>query len=223
MEDFFKKITKNKASEEYGIKTYIRLIFNAHYFFLKSALSEYFKKTDERKFSNYIETYIKNAKKTRPFPITMVNDFASFIKDNTLEKRKFANELINFELAQINIFELPYDVKKNSFSWKKRYKIGINTKLIKQNYESHINPIKKRKNYIIVYKDTNYNSSYIEITKFLYDLISFKNNKNILQNLKRLCHSHQIDFKASKKALSDVLELYTQNGILETSSSYKYF
>lgn len=221
MEDFFNKITKNKDSDEFGIQTYVALVFNAHYHFIKTTFALYFKETKEEDFSLYVEKYIKSNRTTKPFPNAMIVDFMYFVKEANLERRKFANDLLRLECKSMKIFDLPYDVSRKAFSWKKKYKIGINTTIIKQDYASHIKPQEFRKNYLLIYKDLDYDSSYIEITAFIYKLIVFRNNKSILQNLKYLCYTNKLDFKETKKALEDILEFYARNGILETSILYK--
>jgi hypothetical protein len=216
-EKFFKDITIGKNSTIKGINTYTRLIFNAQRHFISLGFPSYTKQTKSKNLDFFIKEYIKNSKPIMALPIYMMEDFINFIEINKLELRRFALDVLKFELTQIQIFNLPNEVRKNKFSWNKRYKLGINTKLIKSLYPIHLDDSKtKQQTYLMVYKELDYECYFIVITKFLYELLSMKNNKSILNNLKFMTTKHNIDFKETKKVIQNTLSNYSNQGILVT-------
>jgi len=217
MEDFFHKITYNKQTNNKQIETYISLIFNGYSFFINESFPLYSKEIQKDTLDKYIKQFIKDSTPSRPYPKCLIEDFVNFIKINKLEKRKFALELINFELQNIKIFDLPYEVKSHKFSWHKRYKASINTKLLNNSYESHTNPKNKKPSYLILYKTLSYDTYHIETTKFIFDLIKLKNNDPIIKNVSFLCKRYKIDFKETKNVVEDILKFYCQNGIISLS------
>lgn len=215
--EFFKDITQKKDSKIKGINTYRNLIFNAKRHFISSGFPLYTKQTKSEDLDFFIKEYIANSKPIMPLPMYMMKDFINFIEINKLEIRRFALDILKFELAQINIFNLPNELRVNKFSWNKRYKLGINARLIKSQYSIHLdNPSIKKQTYLLVYKDLDYESYFFEITKFLYELLNMKNNKSILNNLKFMTKKHNIDYKETKNIIHKTLSDYSLKGILAT-------
>lgn len=218
---FFKDITSGENSKEKGVNTYIELIFNAQRHFISSGFSSYAKQTKSKDLDFFIKEYIKKSKPIMALPIYMMKDFINFIEINNLETRKFALDILHFELSQINIFDLPNEIRKNKFLWQKRYKVGINAKLIKSSYPIHLDDASlKQETYLLVYKDiATYEPYFIEISKFLYELLSLKNNKSIENNVKLMSKKHNINYKETKKIIEDTLINYANQGVLATITS----
>ena len=219
-EDFFRDITIKKNSTVKGINTYRNLIFNAQRHFISSSFPLYTNQTKSEDLDLFIKEYIQKSKPLMALPMYMMKDFINFIEINNLETRRFALDILKLELTQINIFNLPNEIRKNKFSWKKRYKLGINAKLIKSQYPIHLDDSSnKKQTYLLVYKELDYECYFFEITKFLYELLNMRNNKSILNNLKFIAKKHKIDYKDTKKIIQDTLINYANKGILATIMS----
>jgi len=216
-EDFFRNITIKENSKVKGINTYRELIFNAQRYFISSGFPLYAMQTKSEDLDFLVKEYIHKSKPLMALPMYMMKDFINFIEINKLETRRFALDVLKFELAQIDIFNLPNEIRKNKFSWKKIYKLGINSKLIKSQYPIHLKEgSQKKQTYLLVYKELDYECYFFEITKFLYDLLSMKNNKSILNNLKFIAKRHNIDYKETKKITENTLSNYADKGVLAT-------
>lgn len=215
---FFKDITSGESSKQKGINTYTRLIFNAQHHFISSGFPSYTKQTKSENLDFFIKEYIKKSKPIMALPVYMMKDFIQFIEINNLEKRRFALDVLKFEISQISIFDLPNEVRKNKFQWCKRYKVGINTKLIKSSYPIHSDDASiKKETYILIYKNIEtYESYFIEISRFLYELLRLKNNKSIMNNVRFIAKKHNVNYEETKKIIEETLRNYAEQGILVT-------
>ena len=218
--EFVYKIIGKTQTQNKQIRLYKTLVFNGHHSFVVDVFPMYATHTKPKTLDNIVECFIKSAHTSKPFVYDTLKNFVQFISTTKLETRAFAKEIINLEYNNLRIFNLPYKVRVSRFDWHKRYKLGINTKLIKNLYQLNTQqpqdkPIRQT-SYLLLYKDTNYDCRYITITKFLYQLLSLKNNQSILHNVTLMATKHKLNATQTKELLLPILQEYTQQGILST-------
>ncbi len=180
--DFIKSIMNDDISDE-RLKIYKLLVYNN----IEDTLTKAFpitKKFLENHWENIVETFIKEHPLNTPYLWELPADFIAFVKAENLPDKyniPFLLELLEYEWIEIEIFNKDLPENQSEFSWDKRFFLSSTAILKSFQYPVHRlgsitekDLIKHKGNYhlVIYLSPEDYEVSYIEITDFLYDLLS---------------------------------------------------
>lgn len=222
--DFIESILSDKQLDK-RLMIYKDLTFNN----IEDTLSKAFPITKtliEESWENITYKFIKNYPIKTPYLWEVPKDFLEFFKkENFQEKRKlpFLDELLEYEWLEIDIFntDIPQDVSE--FSWSKRFFLSSSCVIKTFSYPVHrigsLSPediIKQKSNYFLIiynnYEDMEV--SYIQLTEFLFDIVSNISKDTTLEVVKQTCQKYSIPFEEIAEKIEKFLNLLCQERII---------
>ncbi len=212
---FFNILVKQeKGYENTNIEVYQKLVFTRYEEVIKNSFPLLIENINQKILSELINKFMKSTPYS-PFIWKIPKDFKKFVKKiKAFENRKYLYELMYYDWIEIELFMKEYKTyKKDSFSYKNRYKLSKSARFKAFKYDIINKKIQeKRDNFLVIYYDFKDDDViYREINQLIFELFKRLDNKQTIGKiLKQLCKENDIDYKEAKKILTPALkELYT--------------
>jgi len=209
--DFFNKSIKNRKTDNSQELLYQELIFYRFNEILSNAYPV--SKTLIKNWNKKVEKFIKSRPKT-PLIWKMPSEFKSFL-NKKYRLKKSIKELLWIEWIEIELMMNKEKSKNSNFSFNNKYRLSKKAKIKKLNYPIHKQEFQKKLTYLLIYEDSStFETKWVELSYFLYQLLKSLNKKSLNEILNSKCLEFNIDTKETKELLKDTLKSLCNESIL---------
>ncbi|RMA97815.1 HvfC/BufC N-terminal domain-containing protein [Hydrogenothermus marinus] len=182
------------------------------------------KKILEDKWEKLISDFLKNHKFKSPYLWEVPKEFISFLKNKGIfEEKSFLYELMLYEWLEIEIFNEDIPSVNREFNWYEKYNFSKTSKLLNFKYPIHkiseidikkIEDLKADYFLIIFQNPDTYEIEYLEITPFLYQILDNINSEKLINQVKQVCKSFNINYEDILPKLENFFKMLIKNKIL---------
>jgi len=173
-------------------------------------------------WEDLIKDFLKNYKFTTPYLWEVPKDFINYLKSvSFFENKYFLYELMIYEWIEIEIFNEDLPVYDGNFNWYEKYRISNSARIFHFHYPVHkissLKDIEKLKGdyFLIVYQNPeNFEVEYLEITPFLYEILSNLSKEQVIDLSRKLLHKYQVNFEDILAQLEKFFKLLSKNKII---------
>ena len=205
-DSFFKSLFSEKNITNLPtqkIELYRELIFNN----IEGILSACFPITQrylEVKWEKLIKDFIKDSSLQSPYLSDITEEFYNYMQQK--ENSEFIENLMRYELIELEVFNEDIPVEKAEFNLENRYTLSSSSSIEYFEYPVHkisqigLNNIKEKKNnyFLIIFQHPDSNEvEYIEITPVLYEFLGEITQNNFEKSLKKLTEKYNLPYEDS--------------------------
>ncbi len=207
---------------ENRLSLYQTLVFNN----IEDTCSKAFpitKKILKENWGSLIRDFLKNHKFFSPYLWEVPKDFISYLENKGFFKdKRFLYELMVYEWVEMEVFNEDLPVNQRQLNWYEKYKISNTAKLLNFKYPVHkiskigIEQIEKHEGsyFLIIYQNPeNYEVEYLEITSFLYEVLSSLDD-TLFKNTSKICDKYGVSFEEIAPQLEEFFKLLIKNKII---------
>ena len=207
---------------ENRLSIYQTLVFNN----IEDTCSKAFPITKEilkEDWDGLIKDFLKNHKFSSPYLWEVPKDFISYLENKGFFKNKrFLHELMVYEWVEMEVFNEDLPINKRQLSWYEKYKISNTAKILNFKYPVHkisqigIEKIDEYEDsyFLIIYQNPeNYEVEYLEITPFLYEVLSSLDD-TLFKSASKVCSKYGVSFEEISPQLEEFFKLLIKNKII---------
>ncbi len=224
LKSFFTSLYSDENSENFPqerLNIYKSLIFNN----IEDTCAKAFPITKHilnENWNNLIKNFIKEENLSSPYLQDVPFEFFNFCK-NFEGLEDFITELMFYELIELEVFNKDIPLVKANFSWNYVYRLSETAILKEFSYPVHklneigIENLKRLKGnfpLIIYLNPKNFDVEYLEITKFLFEILEKINEDSLKNIVNTVCSKNKISFEEVKPPLEKFFKLLIDRKII---------
>ncbi len=175
-----------------------------------------------KKWEKLISEFLKKHKFTSPYLWEVPKEFIDFLyTKNFFQDKPLLKEIMLYEWIEIELFNEDIPVMESEFSWYRVYRFSNTARLFSFDYPVHrVSELEnlelhRGKYYLIIYQNPeNNNVEYLEITKFLFQILEKINSGKILDITNKVCNLYNMTFESVSEKLKDFFYVLLKNKII---------
>ena len=213
--DFLCAVLNNdKNIQNKNMKIYQELILYRFKEVLNSTYPMFTKYINKEVLEKLIKDFIYSGCSTS-YVWKISSEFKDYLYSNRL-LNNIQKSIIEFESKQISIYVRNEDIKCSVLSYKRAYRLSVNTSVMMFDYDILNESFSKEKQYILIYKNKDdFQVYYLSISKFLYHFFKYQRGNNTINKAIYFASKKaNIDYKDAKDIAKETIENFISDGIL---------